>query len=70
MPSIEWVRLIILLASYVTKIHKISLHGSVIIKEGMLPIGQLSKEAAEARKQSFSFIDSKSCAKMFGGSYE
>lgn len=33
--------------------HKILIHGSVIIKNALLPIGQLSEEAAEARNKHF-----------------
>lgn len=33
--------------------HKILLHGAIIIKNALLPIGQLSEEAAEARNKHF-----------------
>lgn len=33
--------------------HKILIHGAVIIKSALLPIGQLSEEAAEARNKHF-----------------
>ncbi|KAK5645599.1 hypothetical protein RI129_006899 [Pyrocoelia pectoralis] len=33
--------------------HKVLLHGAVIIKKSLLPIGQLSEEAAEARNKHF-----------------
>lgn len=33
--------------------HKILVHGAVIIKNALLPIGQLTEEAAEARNKHF-----------------
>lgn len=33
--------------------HKILVHGAVIIEKALLPIGQLSEEAAEARNKHF-----------------
>lgn len=33
--------------------HKILIHGAVVIKNALLPIGQLSEEAAEARNKHF-----------------
>lgn len=33
--------------------HKILIHGAIIIKNALLPIGQLSEEAAEARNKHF-----------------
>lgn len=36
-----------------TTIHKILIHGGSVIKESLLPIGQLSEEAAEARNKHF-----------------
>ena len=36
-----------------TTIHKILIHGGSVIKQSLLPIGQLSEEAAEARNKHF-----------------
>ena len=36
-----------------TTIHKILVHGGSVIKDSILPIGQSSKEAAEARNKHF-----------------
>lgn len=35
------------------KMHKILIHGSEVIEKALLPIGQLSEEAAEARNKYF-----------------
>lgn len=34
-------------------VHKILIHGATVIENALLPIGQLSEEAAEARNKHF-----------------
>lgn len=36
-----------------TTVHKVLIHGHVIIKEALLPIGMLSEEALEGRNKDF-----------------
>jgi hypothetical protein len=39
-----------------TCVHKVLIHGSEVIKNAILPIGQLSEEAQEAKNKDFKFV--------------
>jgi hypothetical protein len=39
-----------------TSVHKVLIHGSEVIKNAVLPIGQLSEEAQEAKNKDFKFV--------------
>lgn len=39
-----------------TSVHKVLIHGSEVIKQAILPIGQLGEEAQEAKNKDFKFI--------------
>lgn len=45
--------------------HKILIHGPTVIENALLPIGQLSEEAAEARNKHFRSLPPELCQEVF-----